>query len=91
MTEKTCGNCLFFKRFQAFQPIGTCRFNPPTVLLVGMRQPQLSSQAPIPVTDGFWAPTTDAEWCGKWEERATVASSPFPKIDLTAESIGGNA
>lgn len=62
---ESCGNCRFWRRVQPMQPMGHCRFNPPTPLVVGMQQNKITQQVQ-PIVDSFWPMLPDTEWCGGW-------------------------
>ena len=61
---QNCGNCANFRIYQK-GPIGSCRANPP-VVIQGLQQSVAHAQ-PVPVLQGVWPPTSEAEWCGAWK------------------------
>lgn len=46
---------------------GHCRFDPPAVVLLGMRQNPIVGGAPIPVTTSQWPAVDGDRWCGKFK------------------------
>lgn len=91
---ENCGSCRFFVRIVPLQPHGCCHERPPTLILVGMRPPEIAGQMPRPLTNTFWPMIPDTEWCGAWTERTAVIERRLPQIDLdrlTPDAIEGNA
>lgn len=76
-----CGNCPYFRRGAAMQPMGTCHESPPTVLVIGARAPAIQGQAPVAIVDGFWRPTKDTELCGRHPNFVTMQA--VAEIDLS--------
>ncbi len=64
--HEACAGCCFWKRITEGQPMGLCHFNPPTLLLLGMRQHPVMPNQGVPVTDTFWPAVPESEWCGQW-------------------------
>ena len=81
-----CGNCVFFFPFAGDVAHGTCHEQSPRAILVGMR-PGLLGADPVPVTNGYFAPTSANVICGKhprWadyvEMRAALVAEHMAKI-----------
>lgn len=84
----SCGNCRHFHRYQTGQPNGTCHRHPPTVLIIGGMQHPIT-QVVIPRTDGFWAPTNEAEICGEHSPGVARTKAPIATADQVAEAMAG--
>ena len=79
---ETCGNCRYWKRMQPERPQGMCRKRPPTMLLLGMAPHPMNPKQQMPITDSFWPPIPETEWCGKWAlaNRAAIQVQPTPIV-----------
>jgi hypothetical protein len=57
-----CGKCRFWQG-RDDNPLGTCRFNPPVLIVIDV------------VADTHFPETQAAEWCGKAEPRLDVGTT----------------
>jgi hypothetical protein len=84
--ESNCGNCLFFRRNVALQPIGKCRFNPPVTHVIGTTQhPQTRHQ--VPHVGTYFPELPDTEWCGAYSRRQPKQVA-MAQINLERLNIG---
>lgn len=84
MLNPTCGSCRHFVRGAPGQALGTCRFNPPTVMMIGARQDPVHGQ--LPLVNSYWPQVNDTIVCGQHTPRLMVG------VDLStlmAEEVKG--
>lgn len=63
-----CSNCLFFMRRE---PSLMCRRYPPTTFMVGTHQ--AIGQPTGILTQGFWTPINEDDWCGEHQRKMALA------------------
>ena len=94
--EENCGNCRCFRRHQVGEPNGVCRYNPPVPLIDGALKHPITHIV-TPKVNGYWAPTTDAEWCYQHVPgEAALSHAPLATVEqvvraLTAVETEGTA
>lgn len=90
MMTNTCGNCLFFRRHQALQPMGVCREKPPLQLMVGQMVNKITNQ-PEPLIGTYWPQVPDTEWCGSWSPRFSGVDRTLIDISKSDVPMEGQA
>lgn len=94
VNKQSCSSCAFWRSMQGEQ--GFCVFNPPQMMIVGMKQteiPQMNGNLIIggkpqvvtePLFNAHFPLMAGYGWCGKWEVRDFEGGSP----DISDHDLG---
>lgn len=68
-----CGACFYYRVDPRNLKQGTCRFNPPTPMVVmsaGQPTGMGTFQTAQPISMGMFPPVQEGEWCGRWQRKS---------------------
>jgi hypothetical protein len=86
-TAVMCGTCRHFFRYVVGQVEGACHARPPVPMITGMNRHPITN-APIPIVNGFWAPTVESETCGE-HSPGTAVRRPVATADQVSQALAG--